>query len=274
MPTSRREKAKVFRSLHEGPDPLLMPNPWDVGSAKILAWLGFKALATTSGGSAAALGKLDGQVTRDEALAHAAAMVAAVDVPVSADLENGFGDEPRAAAATIRDAVTAGLAGGSIEDSTAQGRAGAIYELGLARERVTAAAEAAHGRGVDFVLTARCENYLHGRPELADTIARLQAYREAGADVLFAPGASTAEEIRQIVGSVDRPVSVLAVAGVPPVAELAEMGVARVSIGGGFAYTALSALIDAAEEFRDQGTYGFGAASRRGVKAVRTAFGA
>jgi 2-methylisocitrate lyase-like PEP mutase family enzyme len=260
--------------MHGGPDPLLLPNPWDVGSARILASLGYRALATTSSGSAATLGRLDGQITRAEALAHAAAVVAATDLPVSADLEHGFADEPEGVAATIRDALSTGLAGGSIEDSTAQGPTGAIYDLGLAVERVAAAAEVAHAGDVSFVVTARCENYGHGRPDLADTIARLQAYQEAGADVLFAPGISSAGDIRQLVGAVDHPVNVLVVPGVPPVAELAELGVARISIGGGFAFTAIAAFVAAAEEFKEQGTYGFRAAVGRGVTAARNAFGA
>ncbi|MHB8671326.1 MAG: isocitrate lyase/PEP mutase family protein [Acidimicrobiales bacterium] len=274
MATSQKEKAERFRALHEGPDPLLLANPWDPGSAKILTALGYRALATTSGGSAAALGKLDGQITRDEALTHAAAVVAATDLPVSADLERGFADRPEGVAATIRDALATGLAGGSIEDSTAQGPKGSIYDLALAAERVAAAAEVAHGGDAQFVLTGRCENYLHGRPDLAETIARLQAYQEAGADVLFAPGVSDADDIRQIVVSVDRPVNVLVVPGVPPVAELAALGVARISIGGAFAYAALSALVAAAREFKDQGTYGFAGTIRTGLLAAREAFGA
>src|SRR5437764_10962396 len=180
---TQAEKAERFRSLHAGPDLFLMPNPWDVGSAKLLASLGFEALATTSGGFAATLGRLDGSVTRDEALEHAATVVAATALPVSADLENAFADEPAGVAETIRLAIGAGLAGCSVEDFSGDEDA-PIYDTRLATERVAAAAEAAHSGPRRLVLTARSENYLHGRPDLADTIARLQAYQEAGADVL------------------------------------------------------------------------------------------
>src|SRR5258708_7092408 len=252
-----------------------MPNAWDAGSARLLAALGFEALATTSSGFAATLGRLDGAVTRDEALAHARVIAAAVGVPVSADLENGFADEPAGVAETIRLAAATGLAGCSVEDFT--GRAGdPIYDLALAADRVTAAAEAAHsgaGSGADrLVLTARAENYLHGRPDLADTIARLQAYQAAGADVLYAPGLSRLEDIRQVVSSVDRPVNVLAVPGAPDVRELAGAGVSRVSVGGSFAFAALGAVAEAATELRDRGTYGFLSAARTGRGAIQPAF--
>jgi 2-methylisocitrate lyase-like PEP mutase family enzyme len=250
------ERARAFRALHEGPGPLLLPNPWDAGSARLLASLGFAALATTSGGFAATLGRLDGGVTRDEALGHAAAIVAATPLPVSADLENAFADEPAGVAETIGLAAGTGLAGCSVEDFTR--RPGEpIYDLGLARERVAAAASAARAAPGPLVLTARAENYLHGRPDLADTIRRLQAYQEAGADVLYAPGLTSLADIRAVVSSVDRPVNVLAFPGTPAVPQLAAAGVRRISVGSAFANAALGALVSAARELREEGTYGF-----------------
>ncbi|MGD0606358.1 MAG: isocitrate lyase/phosphoenolpyruvate mutase family protein [Streptosporangiaceae bacterium] len=270
--TTQADKAREFLALHRAGQPLLLPNPWDLGSAKMLASLGFKALATTSSGFAASLGRLDGSVSREEALVHAAVMVAATDLPVSADLENAFADEPAGVAETIRLAIEVGLAGGSVEDSTRRDK-DPIYDTKLAAERVAAAAEVAHAGPVPFVLTARAENFLHGRPDLADTIARLQAYAEAGADVLFAPGLHSLQDIRQLIREVDRPVNVLALEGAPPVPALAEAGVSRVSVGGSFAFAALGALVAAATELRDQGTYGFQPASTLGRSAVRRAFG-
>jgi len=264
----QQEKAEQFLRLHRKGDPLLMPNAWDVGSAAVLASLGFKALATTSSGHAATLGRLDGAVTRDEAIAHAATLSGSTELPVSADLENGFADDPDGVLDTIARARGAGLAGCSVEDYSGSH----LYELGLARERVEAAAEAAHSGPVRLVLTARAENHIRGRDDLADTIARLQAYQEAGADVLFAPGIRRAEEIRQVVESVDRPVSVLAVPGVPSTAELAGLGVARVSVGGAFAFAALGALVEAATELRDSGTYAYLERSATGGRAARKAF--
>jgi 2-methylisocitrate lyase-like PEP mutase family enzyme len=246
-----------------------MPNPWDVGSAKLLASVGFAALATTSSGHAMTLGRLDGSVTRAEALSHAAAIVASVDVPVSADLENGFGDDLDAIAETVRGARAAGLAGCSIEDF---GRDG-IYPMPVAVERIHAAAEAAHDDGGPMVLTARAENYLHGRADLADTIARLQAFQEAGADVLYAPGLSDLSDIRAVVSNVDRPVNILALPSGPTVAELAGAGVARISVGGAFAFAALGAVMDAARELREQGTYSYSELARRGAAAFRGAVG-
>jgi 2-methylisocitrate lyase-like PEP mutase family enzyme len=261
--------ADDFLAMHRPGSPLLLPNPWDAGSAKLLASLGFRALATTSSGHAATLGRLDGRVTRDEAIAHAAEIVAATELPVSADLENGFADEPDAVAETVRLAVDAGLAGCSIEDF---GNA-AIYEAGHAAERVAAAAEAAHRGPRRLVLTARSENYLHERADLADTIARLQAYQEAGADVLYAPGLRSIDAIRELVAAVDRPVNVLAWPGSPPVAELAEAGVSRVSVGGAFAFAALGAAAEAARELLEQGTYGFLERAGAGARAANEAFG-
>jgi 2-methylisocitrate lyase-like PEP mutase family enzyme len=260
-------KSQRFLELHRPGRPLLLPNPWDQGSAKILASLGFAALATTSSGFASTLGRPDGSVTLDEALLHAAAIVGATDLPVSADLENCFADDPEGVAHTVRLAAETGLAGCSIEDWSGS----RLYDHAEAADRVAAAAAAARDGGL--VLTARAENYLRGNPDLPDTIARLQAYQEAGADVLYAPGLTRIQDIAALVSSVDRPVNVLAVPGVPPVAELAEAGVSRVSVGGAFAFAALSALVDAATELRDKGTYGFHGATATGRKASRAAFG-
>ena len=271
MSVTQADKAVRFLRLHRPGTPLLMPNAWDLGSGAVLTWLGFQALATTSSGHASTLGRLDGAVTREEALAHAAELCAGTELPVSADLENAFADEPDGVAETIALARNTGLAGLSVEDYS--GRVSdTIYELGLARERVVAAAEIAHSGPVRMVLTARAENYVHGRQDLADTIARLQSYQEAGADVLFAPGLSTAHDIRHVVESVDRPVNVLARAGMPSTAELAGLGVARVSVGGAFAFAALGALREAAEELRDRGTYGYLERTATGVQAARAAF--
>src|SRR6516225_8844153 len=267
---SQAAKADRFRALHQGPQPLLMPNPWDQGSAKLLASLGFQALATTSSGFAATLGRLDGSVSRDEALAHAAVIVAATALPVSADLENCFADDPGGVARTVTLAAETGLAGCSLEDFTGDDD-DPIYDIGLAAERVAAAVEAAHAGPARLVLTARAENYLHGRQDLADTITRLQAYQAAGADVLYAPGLTDLADIRQVVAAVDRPVNVLAMKGVPPVGELASAGVSRVSVGGAFAFAALAALVGAATELRDKGTYGYLANSATGRQAVQRA---
>jgi 2-methylisocitrate lyase-like PEP mutase family enzyme len=268
---TQADKAREFLALHRPGEPLLLPNPWDLGSARLLAALGFRALATTSSGFAASLGRNDGSVSRQEAMVHAAVIVAATDLPVSADLENAFADEPAGVAESIGLAIEVGLAGGSVEDFTGRDE-DPIYAAGLAAERVAAAAEAAHAGPVPFVLTARAENYLHGRPDLADTIARLQAYQEAGADVLYAPGLRALEDICQVIREVDRPVNVLALDGAPAVPELAAAGVSRVSVGGSFAFAALGALVAAATELRDQGTYGFLPASAFGRSAVRRAF--
>jgi 2-methylisocitrate lyase-like PEP mutase family enzyme len=264
-------KAKRFLELHTGSSPLLMPNPWDVGSATLLAALGFEALATTSSGFAATLGRLDGSVTRDEALAHGAAIAAATELPVSADLENGFADDPAGVADTVRLAIDAGLAGCSIEDYTGD-RDAPIYDAALAVERIAAAAQAAHAGPVPFVLTARAENLVRDRPDLDDTIARLRAYGEAGADVLFAPGLTRIEDIRRVVADVGRPVNVLTFPGVPPVAELAAAGVGRISVGGAFAFAAVDALAEAARELREDGTYGFLPRARAGVELARRVF--
>jgi len=271
-PVDRIEQAERFRALHEGPEPLLIPNAWDAGSAKLLVSLGFRAVATTSSGFAASLGRLDGTALNDEALANAAVIVNAVGVvPVSADLENGFGDESSTVRMTMLNALSVGLSGCSIEDYT--GRPDdPIYEAKFAAERMAAAVTIAHRGPVRMVLTARAENFLHGRPDLADTIARLQAYQEAGADVLYAPGLTDLADIRSVVTSVDRPVNVLALPAGPPVAELAAAGVRRISVGGAFAFAAYGTLIEAARELLDQGTYGYWAKTEVGRAAVREAF--
>ncbi len=269
---TQQAKAKRFRALHEGPDLLLLPNPWDAGSARLFEWLGYAALATTSGGFAATVGRLDGGVTRDEALAHGAGIAAAVSLPVSADLENAFADEPSGVAETIRLAAAAGLAGCSVEDYTRRDDQ-PIYDPGLARDRIAAAAEAAKGSPGPLVLTARAENYLHGRPDLADTISRLQAYQEAGADALYAPGLTSLDDIRTVVREVDRPVNVLALASGPAMPDLAAAGVRRVSVGSAFAQAAYGAAVQAAREFRDQGSYAFFPLAAEGRAAIRDAFG-
>jgi 2-methylisocitrate lyase-like PEP mutase family enzyme len=269
--TTQAEKAERFLALHHGPEPLLLPNPWDIGSARLLASIGFSAMATTSGGFAATLGRLDGRVTRGEALTHASNIVDATSLPVSADLENCFGDSPGEVAETVVLAIEAGLAGFSVEDYTRH-EEDPIYDLPLAAERVAAAAGAAAAGPVRLVLTARAENYLHGRADLADTIARLQAYQEAGADVLFAPGVTRLEDIRQVVRSVDKPVNVLALPGSPDVPDLAAAGVRRVSVGSGFAFAALGAMVEAATELREHGTSGYLARAAIGRAAARDAF--
>jgi 2-methylisocitrate lyase-like PEP mutase family enzyme len=272
-PSDARASAPAdrFLALHRPGQPLLLPNPWDAGSARILASLGFEALATTSSGFAATLGRPDGAVTRTQAIGHAAEIVRATPLPVSADLENGFADDPKGVAATVAAAIGAGLAGCSIEDYS--GRSDdPIYEDSLAAERVAAAADAAHSGPRRLVLTARAENHIRGRDDLADTIARLQRYAEAGADVLYAPGLSRPGDIRDVVRSVDRPVNVLAVPDAPPVAELAALGVARISVGGAFAFAALGALVEAARELQTAGTYGFWRDAAIGGQAARAAF--
>jgi len=269
--TNQAVKAEQFLRLHHGETPLLLPNPWDVGTAKLLASLGFSALATTSSGHAATLGRLDGGVSRDEALGHAAAIVGATDLPVSADLENCFADNPGDVAETVSLAIDAGLAGCSVEDYTGNDD-DPIYEPAHAADRVAAAAEAAHSDSVRLVLTARSENYLHNRPDLDDTIARLQAFQAAGADVLYAPGIIDSADIRRIVESVDLPINVLALPGVPSIAELAELGVARVSVGGGLNLVGLGAVAKAAGELLHEGTYSYWDQAREGIAARDTAF--
>lgn len=255
---TQTEKALAFRALHRRAGAFIIPNPWDIGTARLLEHLGFEALATTSAGFAASLGRRDYNVDRDEVMAHIATIAAATPLPVSADLENGFGDEPEFVAETIGLAAAAGVVGGSIEDST-RNAGQPIYEFAHAVDRVRAAAEAARALSFPFTLTARCENYLVDRTDIKDTIKRLQAYQEAGADVLYAPGIATKEDIAAVVSSVDRPVNVLA--GLPGMEwsreELAAMGVKRISIGSGLARAAFSAFFHAASEMHEQGRFTF-----------------
>jgi 2-methylisocitrate lyase-like PEP mutase family enzyme len=241
-------KADAFRALHEG-EPFLIPNPWDAGSARVLEALGFEALATTSSGFAFTLGRLDGGVTLDEVIEHTGAIDAATSLPVSVDLENGYGPAPEDAAWAVTGAAGAGAAGGSIEDWDAEH---GIYELAHAVERVAAAAEAARPHG--FVLTARAENHIRGNPDLDDTIARLQAYERAGADVLYAPGLRTGGEVRAVCEATGRPVNVLAHPGVS-MAEIADAGARRVSVGGALTWVAVAAMADAARRMRDDGDF-------------------
>lgn len=265
--------AAEFLALHVPGTPLLMPNPWDAGSARLLAGMGFRALATTSAGFAGTHGRTDGNVGRDEALGHAATIVSAVDLPVSADLENAFADDPGGVAETIRRAAETGLAGCSVEDWDPVRQV--VYAPEHAAERVAAAAEAAHGGSRRLVLTARADGLLHGLIEaenLDETIRRLQAYERAGADVLYAPGANSADGIRRILEAVTRPVNVLALPGTPPVRELADLGVARVSTGSGFFWAAMGGLASAAEELRDDGTYAFWSGAAPGRAAAAAAF--
>ena len=259
MPT-QTEKALAFRALHARPGAFVIPNPWDAGSALLLSTLGFEALATTSAGFAFSIGRRDseGGLSRAETLANARAIVEATDLPVSADLENGFGRDPEDCAETIRAASVVGLAGGSIEDSSGDG-ARPIYDLSLAVERVSAAVEAARSLPVPFVLTARAENFLHGRPDLDDTISRLQAFEKAGAEVLYAPGLTNLDQIRTVCASVSRPVNVVMglAGGTFSVQQLADAGVKRISLGSSLARAALGALMRAAGEIRQNGTFTF-----------------
>jgi 2-methylisocitrate lyase-like PEP mutase family enzyme len=248
--TGQAEKGAAFRALHEG-EPFVIPNPWDAGSARVLEGLGFKALATTSSGFAYTLGRRDGRVTLDEVAEHVGALAAASDLPVSVDLENGYGAEPEHAATAIRRAAEAGAVGGSIEDFDPGGE---LYEPGHAAERVAAAVEAARALDFPFTLTARAENHIRGNPDLDDTIARLQAYAEAGADVLYAPGLRNVDEIRTVAQAVARPLNVLAHRGLT-MAAIVDAGGQRVSVGGGLAFVAVGAFIEAAERIRDDGDF-------------------
>jgi 2-methylisocitrate lyase-like PEP mutase family enzyme len=250
---SQEEKGEAFRTLHTGP-PFVIPNPWDAGSAKVLAGLGFKALATTSGGFAFTLGRGDGTVTLDEIAAHIAALTEATDLPVSVDLENGYGPAPDDAARAITRAAEAGAVGGSIEDYDRD--SGALYELEAAAERIAAAADAANGLGFTFTLTARAENHLRGNSDLDDTIARLQAFERAGADVLYAPALVTAEEIKTVTDAVSKPVNVLAFGRLDlTLSELAEAGAQRISVGSGLTWSAVNGAIEAAEQIIDDGDF-------------------
>jgi 2-methylisocitrate lyase-like PEP mutase family enzyme len=271
MSVSQAEKAKKFRALHHlakapgaptgnvEPGAFIIPNPWDAGSARILAGSGFEALATTSSGFAFSLGRRDGSVSRDEALAHCRAIVNATDLPVAADLENCFGDDLETVAETIRLAAATGLVGGSVEDASGDDRR-PIYDHVLAVERVAAAAGAARALPFPFTLTARAENFLHGIPDLGDTVRRLQAFAEAGADVLFAPGLPTLEAIKTVCAAVaPHPVNVLAgIKGLAfPVRDLVEAGVRRISLGGSLSRVAFGALVAVAREMKEQGTFSF-----------------
>jgi 2-methylisocitrate lyase-like PEP mutase family enzyme len=258
MTARQSDKAARFRELHRAAGTFVIPNPWDAGSARLLAGLGFQALATSSGACAGTLGRRDGRVTRDEALAHARAIVEATDLPVSADLERGFGDAPAAAAESIRLAAGVGLVGGSIEDATGN-PAKPLYDLGHATERVAAAAEAARALAFPFTLTARAENFLRGKPDLDDTIRRLQAFERAGADVLFAPGLPDLEAVRATCAAVSRPVNfMVGIKGKSfTVAALAAAGVKRISLATSLYRAAMSGLLGAAREVGEAGTFGY-----------------
>lgn len=255
---SQSDKAARFRALHQGPSAFVIANAWDAGSARILAGLGFPALATSSGACAGTLGKRDGQVTREEALAHCRAIVTATDLPVSADLEKGFGDAPEVAAETIRLAAGVGLVGGSIEDSTGDLDT-PLYEIGHATERVAAAVQAARALPFPFTLTARAENFLRGNPKLDDTIKRLQAFEKAGADVLMAPGLPDLAAVRAVCAALAKPFNFMA--GIKgksfTVAELEAAGVRRISLATSLYRMAVTGLVDAAREVKDRGTFGY-----------------
>jgi 2-methylisocitrate lyase-like PEP mutase family enzyme len=258
MTLTQKDKATRFRELHAGPGAFVIPNPWDAGSARALAGLGFQALATSSAASAGVLGRRDGQLSRDEALAHARAIVMATDLPVSADLENGFGDAPAFAAETIRLAAEVGLAGGSIEDASAN-KDKPLYDFGHAVERVAAAARAARSLPFPFTLTARAENFLRGNPDLDDTIKRLQAYEQAGADVLFAPALPDLAAVRAVCNALTKPVSfMVGIKGKSfSVAELEAAGVRRISLATSLYRAAMKGMLDAAQEIKNHGTFGY-----------------
>ncbi|MFM9849501.1 MAG: oxaloacetate decarboxylase [Hyphomicrobiaceae bacterium] len=255
---SQAEKANRFRALHEREGTFIIPNPWDVGSARLLEHAGFEALATTSAGVAFNLGRPDGHITRDEKLAHCRAVCEATDLPVNADLEKCFADDPAGVAETIRLAAATGLAGGSVEDSTGDS-AKPIFDFDLAVDRVRAAVAAARAQSFPFTLTARAENLLHGRKDMADTIKRLQAFEAVGADVLYAPGLSTLDEVRAVVSAVKKPVNVLMIGAGKEFtqASLAAAGVKRISVGGGLSRIAYGAVLTAAQEMKDKGTFSF-----------------
>jgi 2-methylisocitrate lyase-like PEP mutase family enzyme len=258
MAKSQLEKAAAFEALHKAPGVFVIPNPWDPGSARLLAGLGFKALTTTSAGYARSIGFPDYNAGRENVMAHIRAMAPMVDIPLAADLEDGFGPRPEDCAETIRQGAEAGLVGGSIEDFTGD-RANPIYSIAEAAERVRAAAEAARRLPFRFMLCARAENYLNARPDLADTIKRLQAYQEAGADVLFAPGLNTSQEVREVCRSIDRPFNIVRGPRKEQltVAEVGALGVKRISTGGLMHAVAMSAMIGAAKEMLGPGTFDF-----------------
>ncbi len=249
---SQEQKAGAFRALHQG-EPFVIPNPWDAGSARVLESLGFKALATTSSGFAFTLGRPDGGAVLDDVAAHVEALTAATDLPVSADLEDGYGAEPEAAARAITRVAEAGAVGGSIEDWDPSGR---LYDLQHATERVAAAVEVGRALPFPFTLTARAENFIRGNPDLDDTVARLQAYEAAGADVLYAPGLTTPDEIRAVCSALTKPVNVLALRHLHlTFADIVEAGAQRVSVGGALTWTAVEALAAAATAIRDRGDF-------------------
>jgi 2-methylisocitrate lyase-like PEP mutase family enzyme len=253
--TKQSEKGLVFQTLHQRNGAFVIPNPWDVGSARLLQSLGFEALATTSAGFANAFGKLDGQMTLAEKLNHCRALAAAVDIPINADFENGFAHDPAAVATNIARLADTGVVGASIEDYSGDDQR-PIYDFKHAVERIQAAAEAVHGLDFPFLLTARAENLLHGVPDLDDTIARLAAYAAAGADVLYAPGLTTLDQVRRVTGAVNRPVNVLApMVRNATIADLAAAGAKRLSVGGALARAAVGALLRAAKELRNAGTF-------------------
>jgi 2-methylisocitrate lyase-like PEP mutase family enzyme len=258
MAASQADKAKKLRALHEAPGAFVIPNPWDAGSARVLEALGFQALATSSGAKAGVLGKRDGKVTREEALANARLIAGAVDIPVIGDLEKGFGDTPDAAALTIRGAAEAGLVGGSIEDATGDKDA-PLFDPKLAAERVAAASKAAKALPFAFVLTARAEGFLRGKPDLDDVIARLKAYEAAGADVLMAPGLPDLAAVKKVTSSLNKPFNFMV--GIPKrsfsKAELEAAGVKRISLATSLYKAAMSGLIEAAKEAKDKGTFGY-----------------
>ena len=255
---NQNDKATRFRALHQGPGAFVIPNPWDAGSARILAGLGFQALATSSGAEAGVLGRRDGKVTRDEALAHARAIVAATDLPVSADLEKGFGDAPDAAAETIRLAAGVGLVGGSIEDATGD-KDKPLYDIAHATERVAAAVKAARALPFPFTLTARAEGFLRGSPNLDDIITRLQAFEKAGADVLMAPGLPDLAAVRTVCAALSKPFNFMA--GIKgksfTVAELQAAGVRRISLATSLYRLAMTGVVEAARKVKDKGTFGY-----------------
>jgi 2-methylisocitrate lyase-like PEP mutase family enzyme len=271
--STQTEKGSAFRALHERESAFIIPNPWDIGTARMLAHLGFEALATTSAGYAFSIGQRDNDVERPAVMRHLSAIVAATNLPVSADLENGFGNAPELVAETFRLAAASGIVGGSIEDATGN-TDHPIYQEELASERVRAAAELVHALPFTFTLTARAENYLHGRRDLKDTIQRLQAYQQAGADVLYAPGLTSKEEIAALVSSVDRPVNVLmGLQGVQlDLTSLSQLGVKRISVGSALCRAALGAFLRAAQEMRVHGTFAFAedAVSFRDINAIFT----
>jgi 2-methylisocitrate lyase-like PEP mutase family enzyme len=258
MPTSQQDKALRFRALHEAPGSFVIPNPWDGASARILAGLGFQALATSSGAQAGTLGRRDGKVSRDEALAHARVIVLATDLPVAADLEKGFGDKPSDTAETIRRAAEVGLIGGSIEDATGD-KDKPLYDLATAAERVAAAVKAARALPFPFTLTARSENFLRGNPDLADTIARLRAFEQAGADVLFAPGLPDLASVKAVCAALKKPFNfMVGIKGKSfTVAELTAAGVKRISLATSLYRAAMTGFLAAAREVKDTGTFAY-----------------